>query len=185
MTKSTITREESIQAVFDLKVGYRLGFADIEIPQASGPNGAGRNGQRTGGRGVSGTKCGDMAALVHQDAMPTGARNEALSPPAASAGRAEEATGQYRDSCQRRVVTTLYSSGMKTSEMRPLILERLSRRHAAGIKAGAEATCKSNENVQKAARQPSGNSGWFGVHASSLAGICRGMQMQEASFLTT
>ncbi|HHZ8696550.1 TPA: hypothetical protein ACXE00_001385 [Klebsiella pneumoniae] len=31
MTKSTITREESIQAVFDLKVGYCLGFADIEI----------------------------------------------------------------------------------------------------------------------------------------------------------
>lgn len=31
MTKSTTTREESIQAVFDLKVGYRLGFADIEI----------------------------------------------------------------------------------------------------------------------------------------------------------
>lgn len=31
MTKSTITREESIQAVFDLKAGYRLGFADIEI----------------------------------------------------------------------------------------------------------------------------------------------------------
>jgi hypothetical protein len=31
MTKSTITREESIQAVFDLKVGYRLGFSDIEI----------------------------------------------------------------------------------------------------------------------------------------------------------
>lgn len=31
MTKSTITREESVQAVFDLKVGYRLGFADIEI----------------------------------------------------------------------------------------------------------------------------------------------------------
>lgn len=29
--KSTITREESVQAVFDLKVGYRLGFADIEI----------------------------------------------------------------------------------------------------------------------------------------------------------
>ncbi|MBC3837774.1 hypothetical protein [Klebsiella pneumoniae] len=31
MTISTITREESVQAVFDLKVGYRLGFADIEI----------------------------------------------------------------------------------------------------------------------------------------------------------
>lgn len=31
MTKSTITREESVQAVFDLRVGYRLGFADIEI----------------------------------------------------------------------------------------------------------------------------------------------------------
>lgn len=31
MTKSTITREESVQAVFDLKVGYRLRFADIEI----------------------------------------------------------------------------------------------------------------------------------------------------------
>ncbi len=31
MTKSTITREESVQAVFDLKAGYRLGFADIEI----------------------------------------------------------------------------------------------------------------------------------------------------------
>lgn len=31
MTKSTITREESVQAVFDLKVGYRLGFADLEI----------------------------------------------------------------------------------------------------------------------------------------------------------
>ena len=34
MTKSTITRErleENVQAVFDLKVGYRLGFADIEI----------------------------------------------------------------------------------------------------------------------------------------------------------
>lgn len=31
MTKSTITREESIQAVFDLKAGYTLGFADIEI----------------------------------------------------------------------------------------------------------------------------------------------------------
>ncbi|EMX9243325.1 TPA: DUF551 domain-containing protein [Klebsiella pneumoniae] len=31
MTKSTTTREESVQAVFDLKVGYRLGFADIEI----------------------------------------------------------------------------------------------------------------------------------------------------------
>ncbi|MFR0090137.1 DUF551 domain-containing protein [Klebsiella pneumoniae] len=30
MTKSTITREESIQAVFDLKVGYTLGLADIE-----------------------------------------------------------------------------------------------------------------------------------------------------------
>lgn len=31
MTKSDITREESIQAVFDLKVGYTLGLADIEI----------------------------------------------------------------------------------------------------------------------------------------------------------
>ncbi|EOD0619063.1 hypothetical protein ACJELT_004238 [Klebsiella pneumoniae] len=31
MTKSTITREESIQAVFDLKVGYTLELADIEI----------------------------------------------------------------------------------------------------------------------------------------------------------
>ncbi|CAN2523063.1 DUF551 domain-containing protein [Klebsiella pneumoniae] len=31
MTKSTITREESVQAVFDLKVGYRLGFADLDI----------------------------------------------------------------------------------------------------------------------------------------------------------
>lgn len=31
MTKSTITREESIQAVFDLKAGYTLGLADIEI----------------------------------------------------------------------------------------------------------------------------------------------------------
>ncbi|HFE3690831.1 TPA: DUF551 domain-containing protein [Klebsiella pneumoniae] len=31
MTRSTITREESIQAVFDLKVGYKLGLADIEI----------------------------------------------------------------------------------------------------------------------------------------------------------
>lgn len=31
MTKSNITREESIQAVFDLKVGYTLGLADIEI----------------------------------------------------------------------------------------------------------------------------------------------------------
>lgn len=31
MTKSTITREESIHAVFDLKVGYTLGLADIEI----------------------------------------------------------------------------------------------------------------------------------------------------------
>lgn len=31
MTKSAITREESIQAVFDLKVGYTLGLADIEI----------------------------------------------------------------------------------------------------------------------------------------------------------
>lgn len=31
MTKSTITREESVQAVFDLKVGYRLEFADLEI----------------------------------------------------------------------------------------------------------------------------------------------------------
>ncbi|MEQ0366914.1 hypothetical protein ABLV54_08660 [Klebsiella sp. JB_Kp042] len=31
MTKSTITREESVQAIFDLKVGYRLEFADIEI----------------------------------------------------------------------------------------------------------------------------------------------------------
>ncbi|HBR4092065.1 TPA: DUF551 domain-containing protein [Klebsiella pneumoniae] len=31
MTKSTITREESIQAVFNLKVGYKLGLADIEI----------------------------------------------------------------------------------------------------------------------------------------------------------
>ncbi|WP_343558462.1 DUF551 domain-containing protein [Klebsiella aerogenes] len=31
MTKSTITREESVQAVFDLKVGYSLGLADIEI----------------------------------------------------------------------------------------------------------------------------------------------------------
>ncbi|MBG2633846.1 DUF551 domain-containing protein [Klebsiella michiganensis] len=30
MTKSTITREESVQAIFDLKVGYRLEFADIE-----------------------------------------------------------------------------------------------------------------------------------------------------------
>lgn len=31
MTKSTITREESVQAVFDLKVGYALELADIEI----------------------------------------------------------------------------------------------------------------------------------------------------------
>lgn len=31
MTKSTITREESVQAIFDLKVGYRLEFGDIEI----------------------------------------------------------------------------------------------------------------------------------------------------------
>ena len=30
-TKSTITREESVQAVFDLKVGYTLELADIEI----------------------------------------------------------------------------------------------------------------------------------------------------------
>ncbi|MEB7601377.1 DUF551 domain-containing protein [Raoultella terrigena] len=31
MTKLTITREESIQAVFDLKAGYTLGLADVEI----------------------------------------------------------------------------------------------------------------------------------------------------------
>jgi len=31
MTKPTITREESIQAVFDLKAGHTLGFADIEV----------------------------------------------------------------------------------------------------------------------------------------------------------
>lgn len=31
MTKSTITRAESVQAVFDLKAGYTLGLADIEI----------------------------------------------------------------------------------------------------------------------------------------------------------
>lgn len=31
MTKSTITREENIQAVFDLKAGYTLGIADVEI----------------------------------------------------------------------------------------------------------------------------------------------------------
>lgn len=31
MTKSIITGEESIQTVFDLKVGYTLGLADIEI----------------------------------------------------------------------------------------------------------------------------------------------------------
>lgn len=31
MTKPTITREESIQTVFDLKVGYTLDLADIEI----------------------------------------------------------------------------------------------------------------------------------------------------------
>ena len=31
MTKSNITREENIQAVFDLKAGYTLGFADVEI----------------------------------------------------------------------------------------------------------------------------------------------------------
>ena len=31
MTKSTTTREESVQAAFDLKVGYTLGLTDIEI----------------------------------------------------------------------------------------------------------------------------------------------------------
>ncbi len=31
MTKSTITREGNIQAVFDLKAGYTLGLADVEI----------------------------------------------------------------------------------------------------------------------------------------------------------
>ncbi|HID1016610.1 TPA: hypothetical protein ACX3MJ_000684 [Raoultella ornithinolytica] len=31
MSKSTITREESVQAVFDLKAGYTLGLADVEI----------------------------------------------------------------------------------------------------------------------------------------------------------
>lgn len=31
MTKSTITREENILAVFDLKAGYTLGLADVEI----------------------------------------------------------------------------------------------------------------------------------------------------------
>ncbi|MGO4021582.1 hypothetical protein [Klebsiella michiganensis] len=31
MSKSTITREENIQAVFDLKAGYTLGIADVEI----------------------------------------------------------------------------------------------------------------------------------------------------------
>lgn len=31
MTKSTITREGSIQAVFDLKAGYTLGLADVDI----------------------------------------------------------------------------------------------------------------------------------------------------------
>lgn len=31
MTKSTINREENIQAVFDLKAGYTLGIADVEI----------------------------------------------------------------------------------------------------------------------------------------------------------
>ncbi|WP_227635983.1 DUF551 domain-containing protein [Klebsiella michiganensis] len=31
MTKSTITREENVQAVFDLKAGYTLGLADVEI----------------------------------------------------------------------------------------------------------------------------------------------------------
>lgn len=31
MNKSAITREESVQAIFDLKVGYRLEFADLEI----------------------------------------------------------------------------------------------------------------------------------------------------------
>ncbi|MEI3696193.1 hypothetical protein U5T68_18350 [Klebsiella pneumoniae] len=31
MTKSTITREESVQAIFDLKVGHQLSFYDIEV----------------------------------------------------------------------------------------------------------------------------------------------------------
>ena len=31
MSKSTITREESVQAVFDLKVGHQLSFYDIEV----------------------------------------------------------------------------------------------------------------------------------------------------------
>lgn len=31
MAKSTITREESVQAVFDLKVGHQLSFYDIEV----------------------------------------------------------------------------------------------------------------------------------------------------------
>ena len=31
MTKSTLTREESVQAIFDLKVGHQLSFYDIEV----------------------------------------------------------------------------------------------------------------------------------------------------------
>ncbi|HID9232158.1 TPA: hypothetical protein ACXFAB_004655 [Klebsiella quasipneumoniae] len=31
MSKSTITREESVQAIFDLKVGHQLSFYDIEV----------------------------------------------------------------------------------------------------------------------------------------------------------
>ncbi|HHC3244665.1 TPA: hypothetical protein ACN70W_003813 [Klebsiella pneumoniae] len=78
----------------------------------------------------------------------------------ASARRRDHAVFQW-DEDQRNAAADSWNA------FRAAMLQELKK------SAGTEAICRSDENAG-AARQPSGNSGWFGVHATALVGIWPG-----------
>lgn len=155
MTKSTITREESIQAVFDLKVGYCLGFADIEILKRvarmalaamdSEPvaiiDQANLDYLRSGADAdvwpPEREEMGDV--LLYRHPQPAPVVPEEATPDSieilASARRRDHAVFQW-DEDQRNAAADSWNA------FRAAMLQESKK------SAGAEATCRSNENVQ-------------------------------------
>ncbi|HCI7492068.1 TPA: DUF551 domain-containing protein [Klebsiella pneumoniae] len=154
MTKSTITREESIQALFDLKVGYRLGFADIEILKRVARMALAAMDSEPVAEVYQAPNVGICAALgpsirmlcplepgtkLYRHPQPAPVVPEEATPDSieilASARRRDHAVFQW-DEDQRNAAADSWNA------FRAAMLQESKK------SAGAEATCKSNENVQ-------------------------------------
>lgn len=176
MTKSTITREESVQAVFDLKVGYRLGFADIEILKRvarmaltamdSEPDCNERqlfcSTDTSRMKKVISVSAGSEATPLYRHDQPASVVPEEATPDSieilASARRRDHAVFQW-DEDQRNAAADSWNAC------------RAAMRQELKKSAGTEAICRSDENVQvlhtKSPAQsdccPAQNQGWIPV----------------------